>query len=440
MTDRTAAAEYRFAPERVRLGILVFVHVVVTCLSLVAVAQYKFPVAFDPTSFHIFFDLAHLPVALLAAGSFMLLALPFVIARFSFGYFVGFYLYTMVLAFIWLNIFTDLTYDHRLAGLSAAASAAAFLLPALFITAPIRQIYVLSEATLDRLLTALLILGFVTVAAGASYNFRLVGIEDIYDFREKIGAPTLLNYLIGMSASALLPFAFAGFLVRKAYWRAAAVLFVLLCVYPIALTKSGLLTPFWLVGIAILSKLFAARIAVVLSLLAPVLAVLILIALFGQKAALIFSILNFRMIAVPAVALGVYTDFFSTHDLTYFCQISFLKPMMHCPYQEQLSQVMEKAYKLGNFNASLVAEGIASVGVLFAPVAVLAGGLIIAIGNRLSAGLPPAFILISGAVIPQLLLNVALSTVLLTHGAGLLFLLWYITPRTIFERKLDEAA
>jgi hypothetical protein len=77
---------------------------------------------------------------------------------------------------------------------------------------------------------------------------------------------------------------------------------------------------------------------------------------------------------------------------------------------------------------------------LFAPVAVLAGGLIIAIGNRLSAGLPPAFILISGAVIPQLLLNVALSTVLLTHGAGLLFLLWYITPRTIFERKLDEAA
>ena len=26
-----------------------------------------------------------------------------------------------------------------------------------------------------------------------------------------------------------------------------------------------------------------------------------------------------------------------------------------------------------------------------------------------------------------------LTTVLLTHGAGLLFLLWYVTPRTIFE-------
>ena len=43
--------------------------------------------------------------------------------------------------------------------------------------------------------------------------------------------------------------------------------------------------------------------------------------------------------------------------------------------------------------------------------------------------------LVSGAVIPQVLLNVPLSTVLLTHGAGLLFLLWYITPRSIFRQN-----
>ena len=95
---------------------------------------------------------------------------------------------------------------------------------------------------------------------------------------------------------------------------------------------------------------------------------------------------------------------------------------------------MLSAYKLGNFNASLFAtEGIASVGVWFAPVTVSICGLVIALGNRLSAGLPASFILISGALIPQLLLNVPLTTVLLTHGAGPLFLLWYITPRTIFD-------
>jgi hypothetical protein len=99
-----------------------------------------------------------------------------------------------------------------------------------------------------------------------------------------------------------------------------------------------------------------------------------------------------------------------------------------------LGIVMQKAYQLGNFNGSLFAtEGIASVGVWFAPVTVFICGLVIALGNRVSAGLPASFVLISGAIIPQALLNVPLTTVLLTHGAGLLFLLWYVTPRTIFE-------
>ena len=62
------------------------------------------------------------------------------------------------------------------------------------------------------------------------------------------------------------------------------------------------------------------------------------------------------------------------------------------------------------------------------------GGLIVGFANRLSAGLPPWFILVSGAILAQILLNVPLSVGLLTHGAGLLFLLWYITPRSIFER------
>jgi len=58
---------------------------------------------------------------------------------------------------------------------------------------------------------------------------------------------------------------------------------------------------------------------------------------------------------------------------------------------------------------------------------------VIALGNRLSADLPPSFLLVSGAVLPQVFLNVAFSTALLTHGAAFLFLLWYITPRSLFE-------
>ena len=195
-----------------------------------------------------------------------------------------------------------------------------------------------------------------------------------------------MGYATGMISDARAAvFAFAGFAVRKAYWRAGAVLLLLLLLYPITLTKSALFAPFWLVAMLLLSKLAEARIAVVLSLMAPIVAGLLLIYLFRERAVVVFfATVNFRMVAIPATAMGIYNDFFSTHDLTHFCQISFLKRIMDCPYQDPLGTVMAGAYQLGGFNASLFAtEGIASVGVLFAPIAALACGLVIAIGNRL---------------------------------------------------------
>ena len=187
----------------------------------------------------------------------------------------------------------------------------------------------------------------------------------------------------------------------------------------------------------LLSKIFEARISVFLSLFVPILTGVVFFIFFKVQAEPYFGTINFRMNAIPSVAMDVYNDFFSKHDLTYFCQISALKPLIYCPYQEPLAIVMKKAYELGNFNASLFAtEGIASVGPWLAPLAVFICGLVIALGNRLSAGLPPRFILISGAILPQVLLNVPLTITLLTHGAAALFLLWYVTPRTMFEQEV----
>jgi hypothetical protein len=418
------------------LAFLICFYIVSCCASLIYISSYKISIGSAFATFHLYFDPARWYVAVIAVAAFAPVSFVFIFARFSFGYFVGFYFYTMIVGYLWSSCFTDLNYDHRLARLSAAASAVAFLLPALFISSPVRRIYTLTARSFDRLLTCILIMAIAAIAVGAIYNFRLVALDDMYEYRAKLHAPLIVNYLDTIVSSALLPFAFAGFVANRARWRAAAVLVLLLLFYPIMLTKITLFTPLWLVAMLVLSKIFEARIAVVLSLLGPMLAGLALIAVFKAHAALYFTTINFRMIAIPSVAMDVYNDFFSGHDLTYFCQISFLKPIMHCPYQDQLSIVMERTYKLGNFNASLFAtEGIASVGVLFAPVAVFMCGLVIALGNRLSAGLPAGFTLISGAILPQVLLNVPLTTVLLSHGAGLLFLLWYITPRTIFGQE-----
>jgi hypothetical protein len=423
------------AARQLRLAFLICTHIVVCCVSLIQIAYYKIPVAFFPTAFHVFFDPARWYVAAAAISAFALVSTIFIFARFNFGYLVGFYSYTMILGYLWINSFSDWPYDHRVAGLSAAASAVTFLLPALFISAPVRQIGAMTPRSFDRLLTCLLILSVAIIAAGASYNFRLVSFDNMYEYRAKIDTPAMVNYLITTTSGALLPFTFAGYIARKAHWRAAAVIALLLLFYPITLTKMALFTPLWLVAMLIVSRFFEARIVVVLSLLVPILVGLALITIFQERAALYFYTVNFRTIAIPSIAMDFYNDFFSSHDLTHFCQISFLKPIMHCSYQDQLSIVMERTYKLGYFNASLFAtEGIASVGLWFAPLATFVCGLVIAIGNRLSAGLPAGFILVSGAIIPQALLNVPLTTVLLTHGAGTLFLLWYVTPRGLFEK------
>jgi hypothetical protein len=414
---------------------LVYFHIAACCLSLIYVAELYGPLEIAA------FDEARLYEAALMVAPFALVSILFTFSRFSFGYFLSFYFYSLILGYLWLVPFSKFHYYHALAAVSSFLSALAFLIPALFITSPIKQRFVLSERMLVNLLSFILISAAAIVAIGASYNFRLVSVADIYSFRGTLAFPVLLNYSMGVTSSALLPFAFACFVARRNRWRAATVLLLLLLFYPITLTKLTLFTPIWLLFLAFLSSFFEARTSVVLSLFLPISVGLILILLAKSEVLTYeqiiqyFSAVNFRMIALPSSALDFYNDFFSTHSLTYFCQISFLKPLVDCPYSDPLAIEMQKAYQIGNFNASLFAtEGIASVGLILAPFSVLGCALVISLGNRVSSSLPPQFIMLSGGVLPQVLLNVPLTISLLTNGASVLFLLWYVTPRTMFEK------
>jgi len=433
------AANVASTRPRARLGLalLLYFHVFACCLSLVYVAEFYVGLQIA------FFDTARLYAAALNAALFSLVSVVFTFSRFSFGHFLGFYLYTLILGYLWLVEFSKFPYDHTIAAVSAFVSALAFLVPALFVTAPIRQRFVLSTRSLENLLSAILIFAATVIVAGALYNFKMVGLAEMYAFRGELEFPAWLRYAIGVTSNALLPFAFACFVARGNRWRAAAVLLLMLLFYPIMLTKLALFAPFWLLFLALLSRFFDARVSVVLSLFFPILSGVILALLVRPGALRIeqivpyFGAINFRMIAFPSVALDFYSDFFSTHRLTYFCQILFLKPFVDCPYTEYLSVVMARTYQLGNLNASLFAtEGIASVGPMLAPLPAFACGLVIALANRLSSGLPSKFIMLSGGILPQVFLNVPLATTFLTGGAATLFLLWYITPRAMFEPEV----
>jgi hypothetical protein len=436
--DTSNFASQRTDGRLVLLSLLCF-HIVACCLSLVYVAEYYGYLNI------VAFDRARAYETALLVVPYAVVSFGFVLSRFSFGYFVGFYLYSVILGYLWIAPFSAFQYDHRLTAISAFASALAFLIPALSITSAFRQRLVLSERALEYLLHAVLLLSASIIAMGVLYNFRLVGIDNIYKFREEAELPAFLNYSIGMISNALLPFAFACYVVRQKTILAAVSVTLMLLIYPITLTKLALLAPFWLLFLLVLSKFFEARIAIVSSLLLPIAAGIFAVVLFKAGALSYpwfidyFGVVNFRMIAFPSISLDIYNDYFSTHSLTYFCQISFLRSFVACPYNEQLSIVMAKAYQLGNLNASMFAtEGIASVGPFLAPLTLLGCGLVISLANRASSGLPSNFVLLSGGVLPQIFLNVPLSTTLLTNGAAVLFLLWYVTPRGMFEEKAGK--
>ncbi|MGY8683048.1 hypothetical protein Q2941_35535 [Bradyrhizobium sp. UFLA05-153] len=429
------ADRLRFLSNDRGVALLILGHLALGCISLACIAL-VYP------EYHIFFRKEALPAAVATVAAFAVVMVLFARARFSFGYFVGYYLFVMIAGYLWLNSFSEFGYNHRLSGLSAAASAVAFLLPALY-QPTLPRLLTLSPQAFERLLALIVLIGAAVAIVGAYYNFRLIALEDIYRYRDSLTAPTLVNYSVGITMTALLPFAFACYALDGRYWRAGAILVLLMLFYPVTLSKQAFFAPAWLALMLVVTRFLDLRPTVILSMLVPTAAGVILFALyqrglFPERFALpFFQLVNLRMMTIPSLAMDYYNEFFFAHDLTRFCQISFLKPLMPCAYQEPVAVVIYKSFGIGGYmNASLFAtEGVASVGPLFAPVSALVCGSVIAIVNGMSAGVSQRTILVSGALLPQTLLNVPFATAMLTNGAAFLFLLWYVIPRGIPEQK-----
>jgi hypothetical protein len=226
-----------------------------------------------------------------------------------------------------------------------------------------------------------------------------------------------------------LPFAYAWFVTQKRYAIAAIALTILFLFYPITLNKTVLLTPFWLIALTMLLRFVPAKPAAVLSLLAPMLLGLIIHTFELDLSRKIYGVINLRMLAIPASGIDHYAHFFSTHPVTNFCQIQIIGKIFQCTLSDRLAVLMANGYAIGNYNASLLAtEGIASVGPYLAPIPVLLCGMVFAVGNMASARLDQAFIFLSGSVLAQAVMNIPLSTLMLTHGGVVMLVLWFIAP------------
>src|SRR5436305_182738 len=106
MTIAVRAETAPSAERRLALACLIFFHCLVCCASLVYISYFKFPDYFTAATFHIFYDPPRFYLAAAVCVLFGIVSIVFVYARFSFGYFIGFYLYSMVLSYLLLNCFS----------------------------------------------------------------------------------------------------------------------------------------------------------------------------------------------------------------------------------------------------------------------------------------------------------------------------------------------
>jgi len=350
----------------------------------------------------------------------------FVAARFCFGYVVAFFLLSAVFGFIWLSFFTAFDYAHAVARWAMIAALAAAMLPLMFVDVQLWRPK-LPEAAINRIVVFLVAASFAVLAADVSYG---VSLGDPYGpARSAITRPALLNYLIGIIIGAVLPYLFAHYATRGRWMAAVGALAFALCFYPVVNNKTVVLLPIWLPFLFWLFGQVSPRLATVLALVIPMIVGLAaFLFLAADKNHLVFSVVNLRFVAIPSLALDHYAGFFAHRELTHFCQISILRRLTGCPYGE-LGPELAAVYRDGNFNASFLAtEGIASVGLVLAPVSAFVCGLILSIGSAVSRHLSPRFLAVSSGIAVQAIMNVPMTTGLLSNGIALLFLLWWLTP------------
>lgn len=373
-----------------------------------------------------------------AVGATLLLAalIPlFALARFSFGYIVGVASFGLIAGFIWLTYFVEPAYDDVRARWSAAASLLLFLLPVLFQTTRLPRAIVLTHRMMNRLLLLALGIAIAVLAWNSYYGFAVVGILEADQLRGTFERPAVLRYLTAAVIGAVLSFAFACFACQRRYVVAALSVLLIVFFYPVLLNKTVLLAGVWLPFLFLLFRTFEPKRATVLALLIPMavgLAAYVTVPAGNpvqQLAAYMFGFANYRMFAFPSLALDRYSDFFASHQLTHFCQISLIRAIKGCLYAYQLGAEMAERYHIGNLDASLFAtEGIASVGPIWAPASALVCGLILSLGNSISARLSPCLIAVSSGLVVQALINVPLSAAFLSNGLFALLLLWTVTP------------
>ncbi|OGQ17267.1 MAG: hypothetical protein A2138_17690 [Deltaproteobacteria bacterium RBG_16_71_12] len=282
------------------------------------------------------------------------------------------------------------------------------------------------------LVTAVTVAGTATLFITFRDHLRIVSFADVYDLRGEtadVGGGPAIAYL-----SMWLPYAFVPYLMAR--WlldrtRTTSLVVALagcLLMYASTGSKAALLLPVILIG---LNRVLVSRWDPLSAMLGSLTVVVVLIvALFPDEGILMWvkSILLMRIFATAGWTFATYYDYFSSNGHTYYTHIGPVNALTDAyPYGEHsMGQLIGLEYNGTdevNYNAGFWAsDGVGALGIAGLPLVTLALCLVLYAVNRLASGYSSRFVTLWLCGFWLALLNVPLTTALLS-GGGILVLL-----------------
>lgn len=278
-------------------------------------------------------------------------------------------------------------------------------------------------------------LGLLYVAA--TNHLSIVGLREAHAARRSITVSGLDGYLLGGYLAS-----FGGLLMalsimhRKYYLLVLSLAGYVVCFASLEEREAALM-PIWLIYVMLTQQIFYkdSITKFVFTAMAPFMVGVLFAGIVGteERQSVLFyafSLANYRLFSVPAIAFNVYYNFFEIHPLTYWSHITLVSKFISYPYGEDLGSVMQGAYHLGSYNASfLQTDALAAAGTTSLPFVCLGVGLVIIFINSCMRGLNSTICAIVMAGPSIALVNTGIGPSVLTNGLALLSVLMLLIPR-----------
>lgn len=297
---------------------------------------------------------------------------------------------------------------------------------------------------LSTTLAALTSISMVVLVVSYHEYMRLVSFADIYDLRFEANAierSAAANYLISWLSYCFLPFYFARGIVRRSPTDLAWSMFGCLLIYMATGAKMAILTPAIMYGI---HRLIGSTRDFLFRLLATMTVAVVCVVEFLPDDGVLFwvkSLLMLRILGTSGWNVAAYYDFFSNHGYTFYSHIGPINALTNAyPYGSLgLGQVVGVYYtgsELDNFNANFWAsDAFAAIGVAGVPIITAGVALTFYVINRAANGYSSHFVTLWLTGFWLALLNLPLSTSLLSGGGGLTVLFLWLARRDKRRRR-----